>query len=383
MMAHTSKLASPRTDYSRRPSALPQIHKLWECFGHTFGDRDKYSEDDDDTELTHNFFYRGGGESALDDFDKIYDDDEYVPEERPRPIKHSRKAVTSTSRSPICVDDFVDIASQVGKSAKSSFCARKTTAQCSLSLESAQSSCSSSTLADQLPIQDIYSLIDVMVKEQKGHRQQYDAQQRQYQPPRRLVQRPQPMHRTCYATDSHSVDSASVWDCDEESKTSSSLFTTNTAPLCIFDDASTGTASHHSWNHHRLTLNRTNDADEPASGKGKGLVLTRACSKLNENRDIAASAREPRSLLRRQTSCSSVTSASSWLDWDANWAEITTTDSDDWDFSKKAHGLNGDGAMSSPYSRRLNRRRHSLSDPTSKSQSPHLLNALSYQQVEV
>jgi hypothetical protein len=255
-----------------------------------------------------------------------------------------------------------------------------------LSLASAQSSCSSSTQslhADQLPIQDIYSLIDVMVKEQKGHRQQYSAQQRQYQPPRRLVQRPQPMYRKCSAMDSASVDSASVWDCDEESKTSSSLFTTNTAPLCIFDDASTDTASHHSWNHHRLTLNRSNDADQPVAGKGKDLVLTRACSKQTETRVIAASARDPRSLLRRQTSCSSVTSASSWLDWDANWAEITTTDSDDWDFSKKAHGLNGDGAMSSPYSRRLNRRRHSLSDPTSKSQSPHLLNALSYQQVEV
>jgi hypothetical protein len=103
-MANTTKLASPRTDSTRRQSALPQIHKIWECFGHTFGDREKYNEDDDDTELTHNFFY-GGGESALDDFDKIYDDGEYVAEERPRP-KHRRQAVTSTS--PICVDDFVD-----------------------------------------------------------------------------------------------------------------------------------------------------------------------------------------------------------------------------------------------------------------------------------
>jgi hypothetical protein len=121
-MANTTKLASPRTDSSRRQSALPQIHKLWECFGHTFGDREKYSEDDDDTELTHNFFY-GGGESALDDFDKIYDDDEYFAEERPRP-KHNRKAVTSTSRSPICVDDFVDFASEVGKSTKVLSCSR-------------------------------------------------------------------------------------------------------------------------------------------------------------------------------------------------------------------------------------------------------------------
>jgi hypothetical protein len=103
-MANTTKLASPRTDSTRRQSALPQIHKIWECFGHTFGDREKYNEDDDDTELTHNFFY-GGGESALDDFDKIYDDGEYVAEERPRP-KHRRQAVASTS--PICVDDFGD-----------------------------------------------------------------------------------------------------------------------------------------------------------------------------------------------------------------------------------------------------------------------------------
>jgi hypothetical protein len=230
-------------------------------------------------------------------------------------------------------------------------------------------------------MQDIYSLIDVMVKEQKGRCQHYSA----YQPPRRLVQRPQPMHRTSSATDSPSVGSASVWDHDEESKTSSSLFTTNTAPLCIFDDASTDTMSNHSWNHHRWTLHRANDSHEATDCKGKDLLLNRPCSKQSENKVVAAPAREHRSLLRRETSCSSVTSASSWLDWDANWAEITTTDSDEWDFPKKVHApLGGGGAMPSPYSSRLlHHRRHSLSNPTSKSQSPHLLNAFSYQQVEV
>jgi hypothetical protein len=223
-----------------------------------------------------------------------------------------------------------------------------------------------------------------MVKEHKGRRQQYSAQQGQYQPPSRLVQRPQPTYRTSSATDSPSVGSASVWDCDEESKTSGSLFTTNTAPLCIFDDASTDTTSNHSWNHHRLSLKRSKDSHEAAACKGKDLLLTRAYSKQNENKVIAASAREPHSMLRRQASCSSVTSASSWLDWDANWAEITTTGSDDWDFPKKVHALGGGGAMPSPHcSRRLNRRRLSLSDPTLKSQSPHSLNAFSYQQVEV
>jgi hypothetical protein len=107
--------------------SLPPVHKLWQCFGATFGDSHHHARDDschDDRDASAG---SGGSTEAELTSSFFYGDQKEIPNHKQQSVRHNRswharspnsdkgrRAVSfSYPDAGVCVDDFVGAAREV------------------------------------------------------------------------------------------------------------------------------------------------------------------------------------------------------------------------------------------------------------------------------